>query len=254
VPAPIAALTRIADYNDEESVRRVVGSDTAAIIVEPAAGNMGVVPPAPGFLAALREIADESGAQLIFDEVISGFRAAFGGYQEVAGVAPDLTCLGKVIGGGLPVGAYGGRAELMDQVSPAGPVYQAGTLSGNPLAVAAGLATLRELRASDPYAELDRKGAKLEAGLRAALGDRGGCVQRVGSLLTLFFGCSQVTNYDDAGRLDTERFSRFFKAMLDEGVWLPPSQFEAWFLSTAHTEQDIDKTIEAARRAISASD
>lgn len=254
VPEPIAALTRLADYNDIESVRRVVGSDTAAIIVEPVAGNMGVVPPVPGFLQALRTIADETGALLIFDEVISGFRASLGGYQEVAGVRPDLTCLGKVIGGGLPVGAYGGRRDLMEQVSPAGPVYQAGTLSGNPLAVAAGLAVLRELRDTDPYADLDRKGAKLENGLRAALGSRTGCVQRVGSLLTLFFGCSEVRNYDDAGRLDTDRFARFFGAMLDEGIWLPPSQYEAWFISTAHCDQDIDKTIAAAERAIAATD
>jgi len=254
VPEPIAALTKLADYNDLDSVRRAVGADTAAIIVEPVAGNMGVVPPEAGFLQGLRDIADRSGAVLIFDEVISGFRASLGGYQVVAGVAPDLTCLGKVIGGGLPVGAYGGRADLMDQISPAGPVYQAGTLSGNPLAVAAGLAVLRELKASDPYAELERKGAKLEAGLRRALGSRPGCIQRVGSLLTLFFGSGAVRNYNDAGGLDTDRFARFFKAMLDEGVWLPPSQYEAWFISTAHTDEDIDMTVEAAVRALAASD
>jgi glutamate-1-semialdehyde 2,1-aminomutase len=254
VPEPIAGLTKLATYNDADSVRRVVGADTAAIIVEPVAGNMGLVPPAPGFLEALRQIADETGAVLIFDEVISGFRAALGGYQSVSGVFPDLTCLGKIIGGGLPVGAYGGRADLMDQVSPAGPVYQAGTLSGNPLAVAAGLATLDALRESDPYDELARKGARLADGLRRALGSRVGCVQQLGSLLTLFFGRSEVRNYDDAGGLDTQRFAAFFQAMLAEGIWLPPSQYECWFLSTAHTDQDIDATVAAAERAMAASD
>jgi glutamate-1-semialdehyde 2,1-aminomutase len=254
VPEPIAALTRLAEYNDVESVRQVAGSDTAAIIVEPAAGNMGVVPPEPGFLEALRQIADETGALLIFDEVITGFRASLGGYQGIAGVTPDLTCLGKVIGGGLPVGAYGGRADLMEQMSPAGPIYQAGTLSGNPLAVAAGLALLGELRRTDPYAELDRKGAKLEAGLVEALGDRPGCVQRLGSLMTLFFGPEKVSNYDEAGTLDADRFSRFFKAMLDEGIWLPPSGYEAWFVSAAHTDEDIEQTISAAARSIAATD
>ncbi len=254
VPEAIAALTKLANYNDVESVRRVVGADTAAIIVEPVAGNMGLVLPEPGFLEALRTIADETGALLIFDEVISGFRASLGGYQTVCGVLPDLTCLGKVIGGGLPVGAYGGRADLMQQISPAGPVYQAGTLSGNPLAVAAGLATLRALEQGDPYADLAAKGSRLADGLRAALGERTGCVAQLGSLLTLFFGRREVRNYDDAGGLDTGRFARFFQAMLDEGIWLPPSQYECWFLSTAHTDADIDATIAAAERAIAATD
>jgi glutamate-1-semialdehyde 2,1-aminomutase len=254
VPQAVAALTRIARYNDLESVERVVGANTAAIIVEPVAGNMGVVPPEAGFLEGLRALADDCGAVLIFDEVISGFRVALGGYQSMCGVLPDLTCLGKVIGGGLPVGAYGGRAELMEQIAPSGPVYQAGTLSGNPLAVAAGLATVRELRRSPPYEELERRGARLADGLRAALGTRPGCVQRVGSMMTLFFGVERVHDYDDAAHLDTARFGRFFQAMLDEGIWLPPSQYEALFVSAAHADSDVDTTIAAAHRALAASD
>ena len=162
--------------------------------------------------------------------------------------------LGKIVGGGLPAAAYGGRAELMEQVSPSGPVYQAGTLSGNPLAVAAGLAAMDQLDALDPYAELERRGARLEEGLGAALAGRKGCVQRVGSMLTLFFGVERVRNYDDARRADTDRFARFFRALLDEGLWIPPSQFEAWFVSTAHSDEDIEETIEAAARAVAASD
>jgi glutamate-1-semialdehyde 2,1-aminomutase len=215
---------------------------------------MGVVPAQPGFLQGLRRIADRNGTVLVFDEVISGFRLAKGGAQELSGIRPDLTCLGKVIGGGLPVGAYGGRADLMEQLAPKGAVYQAGTLSGNPLAVAAGLATLNLLEATPPYEKLERLGARLEQGLSRALGSRPGCVQRVGSLLTLFFGIERVRDYDDALNADTERFEKFFQAMLAEGVWLPPSQFEAWFLSTAHTEMEIDATIAAVERALVASD
>jgi glutamate-1-semialdehyde 2,1-aminomutase len=254
VPRAIAELTRVARYNDLASVEQLADRDLAAIIVEPAAGNMGVVPAQPGFLQGLRRIADRNGAVLVFDEVISGFRLAKGGAQELSGIRPDLTCLGKVIGGGLPVGAYGGRADLMEQLAPKGAVYQAGTLSGNPLAVAAGLATLNLLEAAPPYEKLERLGARLEQGLSRALGSRPGCVQRVGSLLTLFFGVERVRDYDDALHADTGRFEKFFQAMLAEGVWLPPSQFEAWFLSTAHTEMEIDATIAAVERALAASD
>jgi len=254
VPRAVAELTRVAKYNDLASLEAVADRDVAAIIVEPAAGNMGVVPADPGFLLGLRAVADRIGAVLIFDEVISGFRLAKGGAQELCGVRPDLTCLGKVIGGGLPVGAYGGRADLMDQLAPRGAVYQAGTLSGNPLAVAAGLATLELLDADPPYDRLEQLGARLEQGLRGALRGRIGCVQRVGSILTLFFGVERVRDYEDALKADTARFERFFQAMLAEGFWLPPSQFEAWFLSAAHTTEEIDATIAAVGRAVAASD
>lgn len=254
VPAVVGALTRVARFNDLDSVRALCDRDVAAVIVEPVAGNMGVVPPAPGFLEGLRSITTNSGALLIFDEVMTGFRLGPAGYQSLTSVVPDLTTLGKIAGGGLPLAAYGGRAELMDLVSPAGPVYQAGTLSGNPLAVAAGLATLRHLTTHEPYQRLDEAGARLEAGLRVALGDRPGCVQRVGSMLTLFFGPSSVQHYDDALECDTERFGRFFRALADEGVWVPPSQFEAWFVSLAHSGADLDFTIDAVARALRASD
>jgi len=254
VPPEIARLTRVARYNDLDSVAAVCDAEVAAIIVEPVAGNMGVVPPCEGFLAGLRRIADRCGALLVFDEVITGFRVARGGYQELCGVRPDLTCLGKIIGGGLPVGAYGGRADLMKQLAPSGPVYQAGTLSGNPLAVAAGLATIDRLCSDPPYARLDAMAAKLEAGLASALGPTRACIQRVGSLLTLFFGVSEVRDYDDALKADTARFARFFRAALAEGIWLPPSQFEAWFVSTAHSDADIDATVAALTRAIAASE
>jgi glutamate-1-semialdehyde 2,1-aminomutase len=254
VPAEIARLTRIARYNDLESVAAVCDDQVAAIIVEPIAGNMGVVPPSEGFLAGLRRLADRCGALLIFDEVITGFRVARGGYQEICGVRPDLTCLGKVIGGGLPVGAYGGRADLMKLVAPSGPVYQAGTLSGNPLAVAAGLAMLERLISEPPYAALEKAAAKLETGLAQALGGTRACIQRVGSMLTLFFGVSRVRDYDEALGADTARFARFFRAALDEGVWLPPSQFEAWFVSAAHSDADIDATVSALTRALAKSE
>jgi len=254
VPAEVASLTRVAQYNDLESVAAACDESVAAIIVEPVAGNMGVVPPDVGFLEGLRRIADERSALLIFDEVITGFRLARGGYQEICRVRPDLTCLGKVIGGGLPVGAYGGRADLMKLLAPSGPVYQAGTLSGNPLAVAAGLATLSLLDSDPPYARLERVAARLQAGLESALGRTPGCVQRVGSMLTLFFGVTAVRNYEQALASDTTRFARFFRAALDEGLWLPPSQFEAWFVSTAHSDADIDATVAAATRALGASE
>ena len=248
------ADTLVADYNDLHSVRKLfdVNRDRiAAVIVEPIAGNMGVVPPADGFLRALRELCTADKALLIFDEVISGFRAAPGGAQELSGVTPDLTCLGKIIGGGLPVGAYGGRADLMELVSPAGPVYQAGTLSGNPLAMTAGLWCLDRLDASS-YAYLARLGTRLAAGLAEAAREAGVAVQvnAMGSLLTPFFTTRSVRDYASATSANTDRYARFFRGMLERGVYPPPSQFEAWFLSTAHTVKDVDKTIAAARAAM----
>jgi glutamate-1-semialdehyde 2,1-aminomutase len=254
VPASVGDLTRVASFNDIGSVDRLCDADVAAIIVEPVAGNMGVVPPASGFLEGLRELADARGALLIFDEVMTGFRLGPAGYQTMTSVRPDLTTLGKILGGGLPLAAYGGRADLMEMISPSGPVYQAGTLSGNPLAVAAGMAMLDLVEGDEPYRRLEESSARLERGLRDAFASRDGCVQRVGSMLTLFFGPGIVRNFDDAMTADTERFGRFFTAMVEEGVWLPPSQFEAWFVSLAHTADDIDATIEASRRALAAID
>jgi glutamate-1-semialdehyde 2,1-aminomutase len=256
VPAALAALTVSADFNDAAGVRDLLrsrGAEVAAVLVEPVAGNMGVVPPAPGFLAALREETARVGALLVFDEVITGFRVGWGGAQGRYGVTPDLTCLGKIVGGGLPLAAFGGRRELMQQLAPAGPVYQAGTLSGNPLSVAAGLATLRSLRDTEgAYERLETLGALAEAALSDALGAAGGsgCVNRVGSMLTLFLGTEAVRDYASARRADTARFARFFRAMLEEGVYLPPSQFEAMFVSLAHTEADIDWLASAARKAL----
>ncbi len=255
VPEGLARLTATLPFNDLDAVRALFatrGDDVAAVIVEPVAGNMGVVPPAPGFLEGLREVTARHGSVLIFDEVITGFRVAYGGAQARYGVRPDLTCLGKIIGGGLPVGAYGGRRDLMSHVAPLGGVYQAGTLSGNPLAVAAGLATLRALREGDPYARLERLGARLEAGLRAAA-DKAGVpvtVNRVGSMLTGFFTGGAVTDYATARRSDTARYGRYFHAMLAGGVYLAPSQFEAAFVSLAHTEADIDQAARAATEAL----
>jgi glutamate-1-semialdehyde 2,1-aminomutase len=245
--------TLVASYNDIASVHRVFDANqgqVAALIVEPIAGNMGVVPPADGFLRALREVCDAHGTLLIFDEVISGFRAGPGGAQALANVTPDLTCLGKIIGGGLPVGAYGGRADLMELVSPAGPVYQAGTLSGNPLAMTAGLWCLTQLKPA-LYRSLAALTVRLAAGLADAARDAGVAVQinTVGSLLTPFFTDRPVRDYLSATSADTERYARFFRAMLARGIYLPPSQFEAWFLSAAHTTRDVDKTIAAARAA-----
>ncbi len=246
--------TLVASYNDPDSVRRLFVShprEIAAVIVEPIAGNIGVVPPADGFLAGLREVCTREGAILIFDEVISGFRASAGGAQALLGVTPDMTCLGKIIGGGLPVGAYGGRADLMDLVSPAGPVYQAGTLSGNPLAMTAGLWSLNNLRPS-LYSRLAALGSRLAAGLADAA--RGAKiplqVNAIGSILTPFFTDRPVRDYASATSADAERYGRFFRGMLRRGVYLPPSQFEAWFLSSAHRESDIDQTITAAREVM----
>jgi glutamate-1-semialdehyde 2,1-aminomutase len=245
--------TLIASYNDIASVHRAFDANRgqiAALIVEPIAGNMGVVPPADGFLRALREVCDAHGSLLVFDEVISGFRAGPGGAQGLANVKPDLTCLGKIIGGGLPVGAYGGRASLMELVSPAGPVYQAGTLSGNPLAMTAGLWCLAHLKPA-LYRSLATLTARLAAGLAEAARDGGVAVHInvVGSLLTPFFTDRPVRDYSSATSADTDRYARFFRGMLARGIYLPPSQFEAWFLSAAHTTRDVDKTIAAARAA-----
>ena len=256
VPIALAELTLTASFNDTAGVRDLLrrrGEEVAAVIVEPVAGNMGLVPPAPGFLEMLREETARSGTVLIFDEVITGFRVGWSGAQGLYGVTPDLTCLGKVIGGGLPVGAFGGRRSLMEQLAPAGPVYQAGTLSGNPLSVAAGLATLQTVRETrDAYVRLDALGALAEAQLRDAVMAAGvpACVNRVGSLLTLFFGVEEVRDYASARRADTARFARFFRGMLAEGMYLPPSQFEAMFLSLAHTEEHIARFGRAARKVL----
>ena len=248
VPADVARATLTATFNDLDSVKQAVaGGDVAAIILEPVAGNMGVVPPAPGFLEGLRELCDDEGVVLIFDEVMTGFRVARGGAQARFGIRPDLTCLGKVIGGGFPVGCYGGRAEIMDRVSPVGPVYQAGTLSGNPVAMAAGLATLGQLDEA-LYEVLDARSAALEAGLRGAAEAAGipATTNRAGSMLTLFFTDAQVADYAGATSCDTDRFAAWWRGMADRGVFLPPSQFEALFVSAAHGDGEIAETISAA--------
>jgi glutamate-1-semialdehyde 2,1-aminomutase len=256
LPAAVVGLTRLAEYNDVGGIRALLrqrGAEIAAVIVEPVAGNMGVVVPEPGFLETLREETARAGALLIFDEVMTGFRLAWGGAQARYRITPDLTCLGKIVGGGMPLAAFGGRRDLMQQISPAGPVYQAGTLSGNPLSVAAGLATLRALqRVPDAYARLEALGAQAETGLRQALAVTGvrGCVNRVGSMLTLFLGVNEVRDYSSATRADTAAFGRLFLGLLAEGVYLPPSQFEAMFLSLAHTESDIDRLVDGARRVL----
>jgi glutamate-1-semialdehyde 2,1-aminomutase len=254
VPRGVTSDTLLARYNDAASVEALCdaqGRSIAAIIVEPIAGNMGVVPPADGFLGDLRAIASRHGILLVFDEVISGFRAAEGGAQEIFGVTPDLTCLGKIIGGGLPVGAYGGRADIMGMVAPAGPVYQAGTLSGNPVAMTAGLWSLKRLTAG-LYKDLARRGWMLAAGLADAARDAGVAVQvnAFGSLLTPFFTSSPVRDYDSALAANTRAYAAFFRGMLARGIYPPPSQFEAWFLSAAHTDGDVKKTIQAARAAM----
>ena len=246
--------TLVASYNDLDSVQQVFdanGGLIAALIVEPIAGNMGLVPPADGFLRALREVTAAHGALLIFDEVISGFRAAAGGAQALADVVPDLTCLGKIIGGGLPVGAYGGRADLMAMVSPEGPVYQAGTLSGNPLAMTAGIWCLDHLTPR-LYRHLAALGSRLAAGLAGAARDAGVALQvnALGSVLTPFFTDRPVRDYQSATSANTEHYARFFRGMLTRGVYPPPSQFEAWFLSAAHTVRDVEQTIAAARAAM----
>lgn len=250
----VARQTIVAPYNDGGSVRRIFdefGDQIAAVIVEPIAANMGLIPPKPGFLADLRKITDNHGALLIFDEVITGFRASYGGAQQLYGIEPDLTCLGKIIGGGLPVGAYGGREEIMNLVAPVGPVYQAGTLSGNPLAMTAGIATLNEVKRENFYSRLEENSAALEKGLLEARKEIG-CpvsVNRVGSMLGLFFTEHEVTNYASAKLSDVNRYKVFFHAMLAQGVYLPPSAFETVFVSSAHTHSDISQTVQAARGA-----
>ncbi len=245
VPSAVTADTIVVPYNDVAAVADAVvryGEGLAAIIVEPVAGNMGVVPPADGFLEALRQLCDASGALLVFDEVITGFRVARGGAQERYGVTPDLTILGKIVGGGLPLAAFGGRGDVMDRLAPSGPVYQAGTLSGNPLATAAGLSVLRRLRDPDVYDELERRGARLEAGLSPF-----GRVNRVGAMLTLFCTDSQVKDFEDAQACDADRYAAFFRHLLEHGVYVAPSQFEAMFVSLAHGDEEIDRTIDAVR-------
>ena len=255
VPPALAALTLTVPFNDLDAVRRQLEAhpeQVAAVIVEPVAGNMGVVPPAPGFLAGLRDLTARHGSLLIFDEVITGFRVAWGGAQARYGVRPDLTCLGKIIGGGLPVGAYGGSRRLMERVSPLGGVYQAGTLSGNPLAVAAGLVTLRALQTPGTYERLEALGARVERDVVEAARAAGVpvTVNRVGSMLTVFFTDGPVTDYSSAKRADTTRYARYFHAMREGGVFLAPSQFEAAFVSLAHRDEDLAEAARAGREAL----
>ena len=254
VPEGTVADTLVAPFNDVDAIETLAGShgaDLAAVIIEPVAGNMGCVAPREGYLEAVREITRGIGALLIFDEVMTGFRLAMGGAQELYGITPDLTCLGKILGGGLPVAAYGGRAEIMDQVAPDGPVYQAGTLSGNPLAMAAGCAALDALRGGATYERLDALSIRLQVGLARGAQAAGVMltVNRVGSMFTPFFCRGPVTDYASAKASDTLAFSRFFHAMLKRGVYLPPAQFEAAFVSLAHSERDIDETVRAAAEA-----
>src|SRR5437870_2857681 len=252
VPDAFCDTTIALPFNSVDALERAFrayGDGIASVIVEPVVGNMGCVPPAPGFLQALREITARHGALLIFDEVMTGFRLARGGAQELYGIRPDLTTLGKVIGGGLPIGAYGGRADIMSKIAPLGPVYQAGTLSGNPLAVSAGLAMLRHIKAHpEIYPQLERGAARLTGTAPAGV-----TVNRVGSMFTFFFTDAPVTDYESAKRSDTERFGRFFRGMLERGIYLAPSQFEAAFLSAAHNEADIDRTVDAAKECFALS-
>jgi glutamate-1-semialdehyde 2,1-aminomutase len=254
VPTQATADTVVCPFNSIEAAAAAVeqyGEGLAAILVEPVAGNMGVVPPAPGYLEVLRSLCDACGALLVFDEVITGFRVARGGAQELYGVRPDLTVLGKIAGGGLPLAAFGGRADVMAELAPSGSVYQAGTLSGNPLATAAALVALRRLRDPGVYERLEAKGERLEAGLREAAAGAGACVQRVGAMATLFFHPGPVRTFDEASASDTERYAAFFRHMLERGVYLAPSQFEAMFVSTAHGDDEIDRTAAAAAEFLS---
>jgi glutamate-1-semialdehyde 2,1-aminomutase len=257
VTAGTAGDTLVLKYNDPAALQAAFaarGPEIAAVIVEPVAGNMGCVLSTPEFRRALREVTEERGALLIFDEVMTGFRVAYGGAQAVLGMRPDLTTLGKIIGGGLPMGAYGGRADIMDHVLPAGKVFQAGTLSGNPLATAAGIATLRVLRDTNPYGDLERLTARLAAGLEEAAQAAGlPCtIGRCGAMMTLFFSGQPVTDWDTAARCDTRRYARYFWGMIERGVYLPCSQYEALFLSTAHSEDDIAATVAAAQEVMRA--
>ncbi len=254
VPADFARHTLTAEFNSLESVRRLVAEkrgNIACVIVEPVAGNMGVIPPREGFLEGLRELCTNEGIVLIFDEVMTGFRVAYGGAQELYGVTPDLTTLGKIIGGGLPVGAFGGKREIMELLSPSGSVYQAGTLSGNPLAMSAGIATLALLREPGFYERLEEKSRRLGESIAAAAGKAGYPIYstRVGSMLCAFFSAEEVHDWTGAARCDTASFARYFRAMLEEGIYLAPSQFEAAFVSAAHSDEEIEATIAAAERS-----
>ena len=255
VPDKVAESTASLEYNNIDAVKeycRKKGGETAAIIVEPVAGNMGVVAPKPEFIQGLREVCDQYGIVLIIDEVMTGFRVALRGAQSLYGVTPDLTTMGKVIGGGLPVGAYGGKRSLMEKIAPSGPVYQAGTLSGNPMAMAAGIATLKEISAPGFYEALEETSKTLADGLKNAADDAGvaATISRVGSMMTLFFSAGPVENFEDAKKCDLDRFAKFYQGMRDEGVFLPPSQFEAWFVSAAHTREDIQATLKAAEKVL----
>jgi glutamate-1-semialdehyde 2,1-aminomutase len=252
VPKAVTELTISVPYNDLEAVRKAMSDEVAAVIVEPVAGNMGCVPPADGFLRGLREICDDSGALLIFDEVMTGFRVAYGGAQSLYDVRPDITTLGKIIGGGMPIGAYGASSILMDYVSPIGPMYQAGTLSGNPVAVAAGRATLSVLKNSSIYADLEERSAEFEAGVRAAAEKHAVplTINRVGSMWTIFFTEGPVTDFETANKSNRDKFARFFHLMLGEGVYLPPSQLEAAFFSAAHAKKDVTQMIERVDRVL----
>ena len=254
VPPSFTADTLVASYNHTETAEQLFdrfASEIAAVIVEPIAGNMGVVPPQPSFLESLRSLTRQSGAILIFDEVITGFRVAYGGAQSIYNITPDLTCLGKIIGGGLPIGAYGGRGDIMGMIAPLGPVYQAGTLSGNPLATTAGIETLKILSQSGVYSQLEARASQLEKGIISAVNKSAIDIQvsRAGSMLTVFFTREAVTDYETASQANTELFSRFFQQMLANGIYWPPSQFETAFVSLAHTEEDVKFTIKAVNRA-----
>ncbi|MGF7030133.1 glutamate-1-semialdehyde 2,1-aminomutase [Paenibacillus mucilaginosus] len=255
VPEGVAVNTITVPYNDPDSIKLAFekfGEEIAAVIVEPVAGNMGVVPPLPGFLEGLREITTQYGSLLIFDEVMTGFRVGLNSAQGRFGITPDLTCMGKIIGGGLPVGAYGGKREIMEMIAPAGPIYQAGTLSGNPLAMAAGYTTLKLLGEPGVYEELERKAARIEEGFMANAKERGiaSVINRVGSMVCPFFTEEQVINYETAKTSDLGAFNRYFEGLLDAGVSIAPSQFEGMFVSVAHTDEDIEATIEANRKAL----
>ncbi len=254
VPVSVAENTITAPYNDLGSIRKIFaehGDDIAGVILEPVAGNMGVVPPKEGYLEGLREITKDHDSLLIFDEVMTGFRVSYGGAQARYGVTPDITCLGKVIGGGLPVGAYGGRKEIMQEIAPAGSIYQAGTLSGNPIAMTAGIETLKILKEKGTYDKLEAKSQKLEIGLRKAAEETNAPVfmTRVGSMLGMYFTRDEVYDFETASKADDSLFSKYFNKMLEQGIYLAPSQYEAMFMSLVHTEEDIEKTIEAAKKA-----
>jgi len=254
IPKDFTKHTILLPYNNSEMLERAMnkyGDRIAAVIVEPIAGNMGVVPPQKGFLKAIRRLCTRNGSVLIFDEVITGFRVKYGSVQDIFGVKADLTCLGKIIGGGFPIGACGGRAKLMNKLAPTGQIYQAGTLSGNPVCVAAGIATLKLLKSGNLYSALERATNKLCDGIRRALTERSAehTINRIGSMFTVFFNSDSVTDYVSAARSDTGKYGRFHPAMLSQGVYLPPSQFEACFVSAAHTQKDIDKTVAAVRKA-----